>query len=340
MKKVFVTGSNGFLGSWIVKSLLKKGYLVKALVRSKSRLDNLSNLSIEYAYGDILDRKAIENSLFDCNYIIHTAGIAHFKPNSSKEMFAVNVDGVINICESALKFNIDKIILTSSTAVMGGSNLPKIMDESSPSMAEERKIDYFVSKYRGERIGLSYQKRGLNISALRPVVLLGPGDIYNSSTTTFLDLAKGKLPVFVNGGAGFCDVREVATAHVTALEKSRSGEVYILGGHNKEIKDLLRLVSNMVGCKMPYEVPYNIAYFLADISEKIAKKMGIVPSLSRDLVKASSLFTYTSSQKAIEELDYSIRDLESSFLDTFRYFIETKRLKPYSSQLKNLAIEK
>lgn len=334
--KVFVTGSNGFLGGWVVKSLIDKGYEVKALVRKNSCLDNLSNLNIEYCYGDVLDEKSIMNGLSGCDSIIHVAGVANFKPSAAKAMMNVNINGVNNICETALKTNIKKIVVTSSIVALGGSEKPVIMKEDQPSIAESTGVNYYISKFKGEQSALSYQKLGLDLCVLRPVMLLGPGDINNSSTALFLDLATGKLPVYVNGGASFCDVREVANAHVSALEKGRSGEIYILGGHNVEMRDLVQIVSNITGAKRPYEVSYNFAYFVASLIEFFAKKIKIETSLSKELIKASKLFTYASSEKAIKELDYSIRSLDSSLIDTFSYFIQTKRLKPSSKELKKL----
>lgn len=334
MKKVMVTGATGFIGSWVVRELVSHGYEVRALVRKTSSLANLDGLPVERVEGDVLDRASVREALKGCQGVIHTAGVAHFRPGENERMYAVNEGSIDIVLGQALEMGVERAVLTASTAVMGGSVTPRVATEHTPSNAEALGIDYFISKYRGEQKAFELARKGLNVCTLRPVVCMGPGDIYHSSATTFKAIAAGQMPVFVHGGASFCDVRDVAAAHLTALEKGRKGEAYILGGHNLEIQEMMARVSKVAGRKTPSAVPYPVAFSFASVMELLARMRGTVPDMSRQLVKASRLYTFVQSDKAMAELGYEIRPFEDSLHDTLVFFLKQGRLKASTPELK------
>jgi dihydroflavonol-4-reductase len=343
--KVLVTGATGFIGSWIVQELLAAGHSARVLTRGSSNLQNLQALlsapdslqRIERADGDVLQPASLRAAVTGCDAVIHTAGIAHFKPDDTPMMYRVNVDGVRNVLEAALAAGVQRAVLTSSVAAMGGGHKPRVADEQTPSNAESLGIDYNTSKLRGELVGMELHKKGLPLIVLRPVVALGPGDIYHSSTSTFLALARRKLPVFVDGGASFGDVRDMARAHVAALTQGRVGQAYILGGHNLEMAQLIRTVETLTGVPGPRRVPFTLAHSIAGAVELTMRALGKRTDLSRQLVKASHLYTWVSSDKAKAELAYAIRPLDESLIDTYRYFLQAGRLSPVTPELKALA---
>ena len=332
-----ITGATGFLGSWIARELVAAGHTVRALVRPTAKLDNLEGLAIERAEGDVLDRSSVERALEGCDAVMHTAGIAHFLPDNVDLMYAVNHRGVENVLGAALSAGIARAVLTSSTAAVGGSRERRVCDERTASNAEALGIDYFVSKYRGEQAALALAAKGLNVAIVKPVVLLGPGDIYHSSATTFLALAAHKLPVVVAGGASFCDVRDVARAHVVALEKATPAATWLLGGHNMEVTDMTRKVAAFAGVAPPRVVPFPLALTVATIAEYSARLLHRKTDLSRDLVRAARLYTWVDSSKAKKDLGYVIRPFEESLADTLRFFLKTNRLRASTPELKALA---
>lgn len=335
--KVLVTGATGFLGSWVTRELLARGHEVRALVRERSNRANLLGLPVELALGDALDRKSVRSALEGCEAVVHTAGIAHFLPGETKRMYAVNVDSVGIVLEAALERGVRRAVVTSSVAAMGGTPEPRILDEESPSTAQASGIDYLISKYLGERKAMELARQGLPVVAVRPAVVLGPGDIYRSSATTFAALARRKIPVYVSGGACFCDVRDVARGHAEALERGKPGEAYILGGQNLEIGEMVKIVGRVAGVRPPRRVPYGVAYAVSAALELFARATGVRADLSRQLVKASHLYTFVSSAKAERELGYRSRPFEESLRDTLRFFLSNGRLKPATPELRALA---
>jgi dihydroflavonol-4-reductase len=334
--RVLLTGATGFVGSWVARELVAAGHEVRALVRKTSKLTNIEGLPIERAVGDVLDAASVRRALDGRDAVVHTAGVTDFGADS-RRLFEVNVTGVSVVFGAAAEMGVERALLTSSIAAIGGAFFPRVADEKTPSNAESVGVDYLASKYRGERVALDFAARGLSVCAVRPGVVLGPGDIYNSSATTILALARGSLPAYVAGGASFCDVRDVARGHVAALERGRKGETYILGGHNLEIGELVRRVAEMTGVPAPKRMPYAVAYAVAAVSELAARLFGRRAELSRQLVRASALYTFASSAKAERDLGYTIRPFEDSLRDTLRFFIANGRLKPATPELSKLA---
>jgi dihydroflavonol-4-reductase len=346
--KVLVTGATGLIGSWVVRELVAAGHSPRVMVRPHSNLANLADLlgeggsgssrsKVDRCAGDVLDAESVRAALAGCDAVIHTAGVARFQPDDKAMMYRVNVEGVEIVLSEARRQNLQRAVLTSSMAALGGSATPRVADESTPSNAEQLGVDYNLSKWRGEQAGLRIGEAGLPLCVLRPVVAVGPGDIYLSSTATFLALARRRMPVYVDGGAAFADVRDLARAHVAALTRGSPGRIYNLGGHDLTIGALVKLVERLTGVPAPRRVPYALALCSATVAELASRALRRRSDLSRQLVKASHVYTWASSQRAQDELDYRVRPLEDSLRDTFRYFLENGRLKPTTPELRALA---
>jgi len=334
--RVLVTGGSGFIGSWVVRELLARGHSVRVLVRPQSNLANLAGTAAELVGGDVLDRASVEAAVAGCEGVVHTAGIVRFG-GGEERLRAVNEAGVESVLGAALRAGVRRAVVTSSTAVMGGQREPVVADEATSSNALELGIDYFTSKARGEEVALSMFEKGLPVVAVRPAVVLGPGDVYRSSAGTVLALARGSIPFYVEGGASFCDVRDVARGHVEALERGTPGEPYILGGTNLTTTDMVRRVAQASGAKPPRRVPYLLALASAAAGEWIGRRRGREPRISAQLVRASHLYTFVSSERAVRELGYAIRPFEETLRDTLRWFIAEGRIPASTPELRSLA---
>jgi len=334
--RVLVTGATGLLGVAIVRELLLRGDAVRALVRPASGLAGLDGLGAEIARGDILDAASVRAALAGCEGLVHAAGIPRIGAGA-RETFDANVTGAEIVLGAALEAGVARAVLTSSTSVMGGTREPLVQDESTAGNAEALGIGYFVSKLRGERAGLALAARGLPLVVVRPSVVLGPGDTHGSSTSIVLALARRRLPGWVEGGTSFCDVRDVARGHVEALLRGRAGEVYVLGGHNRKVSELVAHVAAAAGVPPPPRIPYPVALGVAALQEARAKLTGGRPATTRDLVRAAALYTFVSSARAERELGYAVRPFDEMVRDTLRFALATGRLRPETPALRALA---
>ncbi len=333
---VLVTGATGFLGAAICRELLARGHAVRALVRPASGLAGLEGLGVEVVRGDVLDRASVDAALAGCDAVVHAAGLPRIG-GDARDVFAVNVRGAELVLAAALEARVARAVLTSSVSAGGATGTPVVMDESTPGNAESLGIGYFASKLRGERAGLALAARGLPLVVLRPAVVLGPGDTHRSSAEIVVGIARRRLPGWLEGGSSFCDVRDVARGHAEALERGRAGEVYLLGGHNLRVSEMVARVAAIAGVPPPPRIRFPVAWAGALLKEGLAKARGRRAAMNRELVRAARRFTFVSSAKAERELGYAIRPFDEMVRDTLRFAIATGRVKPESPQLRALA---
>ena len=335
---VLVTGATGLVGASVAGELLARGHRVRALARPTSDLSNLDLTRVEVALGDVLDRGSVEAALAGCDAVVHVAGVADLG-GEKKRLYAINAGGVEVVLGAALAAGVKRAVLTSSTAVLGGAQTPRVMDEETTSSAETIGLDYFLSKKMGEETALDLASRGLPLVVVRPSFVLGPGDVNLSSASIVMSLAKQRLPVYVQGGASFADVRDVARGHAEALERGRVGETYILGGQNLTMDEMVGRTCRMAGVKAPLRIPYRLASAAIRAMGLLSGFGGPPPVIHPDLLRASALYTFVTSAKAQRELGYTIRPFDQSVRDTLRWYLAKGKLRATTPELVALAAQ-
>jgi dihydroflavonol-4-reductase len=335
--RVLLTGATGLVGGAIARALLARGHALRVYARSTSDTAALEAAGAEVVRGGLEDAGALAAALGGRDAVVHTAGVVGYAPGMTAELEAVNVRAVETVLGTAQLVGVPRAVLTSSTSVFGGSRRPEIADETTGGNAERLGIPYFDSKVRGERAARGVGARGLALVIVRPSYVLGPGDVHGSSASILVALARRRIPAYVEGGASFCDVRDVADGHVAALERGVAGEVYVLGGHNLTMTELMRRVCAAAGVPPPRRVPRVVALGAARVQELSARLAGRRARMTRDLVRASALYTFVSSAKAERALAYRIRPFDEMVRDTLRWAIDTGRLAPETDALRALA---
>src|SRR6266540_3318633 len=334
--KVLVTGATGLLGSAIARELVARGHEVRALVRPGSDLAPLAGLAVEVARGDVLDAASLSAALAGRDAVVHAAGLARIggDPEATR---AVNVRGTELVLGAALEAGVARAVHTSSTSVMGGTRAPALLDEATPGNAASLGIGYFATKLAAEHAALALAARGLALVVVRPSFVLGPGDTHGSSASLVIALARRRIPAYVEGGASFCDVRDVAAGHAAALERGRAGEVYVLGGHNLGMGEMFARTCALAGVPAPRRLPVPVGLAFAGAQEVYARLAGRRPGMTRELVRAAALYTFASSARAQRELGYVIRPFEEMVADTLRFALATGRLRAETAALRALA---
>ncbi len=237
MKKILITGSEGFAGQHLVKAL-EKEYSIIGISRHEV-LDSTEN--IVYKNGDILDQKFMEDLIKEekPDVIFHLAAIAITWKGDPEEIFRINFNGTLNIYESVLKVKKDseydpKIIYVSTSDVYGKTKNPESITEDAPFFPVNF---YAVSKVSADRLSYQYsQTHKLNITILRPFNHTGPGqregffvpDMASQIAKIEKDPTISEIKVGnLNSVKDFLDVRDVANAYKLAIEKDlKPGEAY------------------------------------------------------------------------------------------------------------------
>ena len=202
-KKALVTGSDGFIGSHLVESLVKDGVKVKAFCFYNSNnswgwLDTISNEikdDLEIFLGDIRDPYFVKKAMDGCDTVYHLAALigipySYISPRSYVD---TNVHGTLNIVQAAKELEINKIIHTSTSETYGSAQYVPINEEH-PLIAQS---PYAASKIGADHIALSYHKSfGTPVSILRPFNTYGPRQSNRAVIPTIISqIASGKRKI-------------------------------------------------------------------------------------------------------------------------------------------------
>lgn len=328
--KALVTGANGFVGSAVVRSLLDRGDHVRALVRDGSNRQNLGNLQVEFAIGDVLDMPSVERAAAGCDAVFHVAADYRLWVPDPQHMLAVNVDGTRNVMEAALGAGIGRVVHTSSVATLGihGDGTPA--DETTPSAYEDMIGHYKRSKYLAERlVDDMVRTRGLPAVIVNPSTPMGPRDIRPTPTgKIIIEAAKGRMPAFVDTGLNVVHVDDVADGHLLAHDKGRIGQRYILGGDNLTLADILRRIAQMTGRPAPtIRIPHDLLIPFAAGAEILARITGREPFATREGINLARKHMFFTSAKAERELGYHARPAEAALADALAWMRDNGYLR-------------
>lgn len=283
-KRFLVTGAAGFIGSNLTDKLLEMGATVIGIDNLfNGRLENLDNAQnnkcFQFFKGDIRDINLLLDISKDVDIIFHQAAFTSvpqsvLMPQSCND---VNINGVLNILNTARKNNIEKIIFASSSSVYGDEpSLPKKED-----MKKKPKSPYAVSKLAGEGYVQVYnQLYGLNTTILRYFNVYGPrqkDSPYSGVIAIWLGriIRNEDLIIFGNGqnSRDFTYIKDVINTNILAAKYDNPGEVFNIGA-NSPIKliDLAKLmlkITNKENLNIIHSDPRpgDILHSYADISK-------------------------------------------------------------------------
>ena len=249
-KTAFVTGASGFIGVNLVKQLGEAGWSVIAMHRESSDITYLRQFPARRVVGDIGDRAFLEDAIPDgVDALFHVAGNVSFDSSGDKAQTHANVAGTRAVVEVAKARNVGRFVHTSTGAVWGlHDGIP--IDETAPSNVDEIPVNYYRTKKAAEDTVLEAAAAGLDAVCVNPGNVVGPYDrvIWGPFVQA---IASGAMTTVGTGGGAFCHVDETAKAHISACERGRRGERYILAGANESYETVASVVAKLVGVNAP-----------------------------------------------------------------------------------------
>ena len=317
--RAFVTGATGFVGSAVVRSLLRRGVATKVLARPSSDLGNIAGLDVELFYGDLRDKDALVRALYHCDVLYHVAAYYSTDEANSQTMYEVNVRGTQVVMRAALEAGVQRAVHTSTIGTIGQPVDGSLATEATAFNLWDTASDYVKSKYLGEVAALRFCQAGLPVVVVHPCAPVGPRDSKPSSTgQRLLDYLHGRLPSFVEGGINFVAVDDVAQGEVLAAEKGRVGERYILGHKegNLRLEDFCALMERVSGV-MPPPIPRRPFLRLRSVRDRFPPPIGRDKACVRDL-KPRALTCDPS--KAVRELNLPQTPLATALAEAIDWF--------------------
>jgi len=318
---ILVTGATGHVGNVLVRELLAQGQRVRAMVLPNDNCASLEGLDVEYVVGNVLDPASLDRAMDGVDVVYHLAGIISILPGAETLMRRVNVEGVRNTAQAALRAGVRRMVHISSIHAFQRMPHGICIDESIPFAPDSPAGTYDRTKAEGTLAVLEAVEQGLDAVIACPTGIIGPYDYLDSEMGNVIrNFARKRLHFLVKGAYDFVDVRDVAKGLTLAAEKGRAGETYILSGARIEIAQIKEVVQEFAGVHTPHIVaPMWVAELIARIAEPLYRLTHAIPKFthySLRTVQDNCNFSHT---KAQTELGYTPRPLRESIADVLRW---------------------
>jgi dihydroflavonol-4-reductase len=319
-----VTGATGFVGSAVVRALLREGRPVRVLVRPGSqRRRLLEGLEVDVALGDLAEPATCRVALQGCTALFHVAADYRLWVPVPETMYRTNVEGTRALLRAAGDAGVRRVVYTSSVATLGLRPDRQPADETTPVSLADMIGHYKRSKFLAEAAVRELAEAGLPVVIVNPSAPIGPGDARPTPTgQVVLHAAQGRMPAYVDTGLNVVHVDDVAAGHLLALERGEVGERYILGGENMALGALLATIARLVGRRPPrLRLPAGLLLPVARAAEALARlRPGAEPFITRDGVRMAQKTMYFTSAKAEGALGYRSRPAEEALRDAIAWY--------------------
>jgi dihydroflavonol-4-reductase len=245
---VCVTGAGGFIAAHVVRELLERGYAVRGTVRgnpSERRYAVLRALEgaserLSLRQIELLDRAGWATAVLGCDAVIHCASPYRLDVRDpERELITPAVGGTRNVIEAATAVGVPRVVITSSLAAVTDEPVPgRVFTESDwNDRSSAERNPYYASKAAAERAAWDLEAQagpGFRLVAIVPAFVLGPsiGPALNLSAEVVRDLLAGATPALVDLNWLVTDVRDVALAHVAAMELEAATGRYLCAGES------------------------------------------------------------------------------------------------------------
>jgi dihydroflavonol-4-reductase len=319
-----VTGATGFVGSAVVRHLLRAGHHVRVFVRPNSDRRNLEGLGVDPIVGDLLDRVSVDRAVQGCNAVFHVAADYRLWVPDPQKLYETNVTGTRNMMLAALHGGVERIVYTSSVAALGLRSDRTPADETTPVSLNDMIGHYKRSKFLAEaEVQALVAQHNLPAVIVNPSTPVGPRDIKPTPTGRMIaDAVRGRLPAFVDTGLNLVHVDDVAAGHQLAFERGVIGQRYILGAENLSLAEMLGEIATITGRRPPrIRLPHNLVLPVAFLAEGWARvRRTRQPLVTVSGVQLAKKHMYFSHQKAARELGFNPRPGDAALRDAVAWF--------------------
>jgi dihydroflavonol-4-reductase len=314
LRTVLVTGGTGYLGSWVIVTLLRQGFIVRTTVRNLARegelramiaseVDPGDRLSV-YA-ADLLKNEGWDHAAAGSDYIIHTASPMPVGEFKGQDIVTPAREGTRRVLEAATIADVKRVVLTSSgvAALPPLGQTAPISERSWTERPDKAAYKYAHAKTLAERDAWEFVRSnhgGPELTTILPGFIQGPvmGPDFSGSVELVAKMLQGKMPAVPRIGFRIVDVRDLAELHVRAMiSPPAAGERFLAMGEFLWLIDFARILRERFGegaAKAPTRVmPDWLVRFLALFIDDMASvKPDLGVEQSADVSKVERMLNW------------------------------------------------
>jgi len=322
-----ITGGGGFIGRHLVRLLLERGESVRILELEDVEIENPE---IEVIRGSICERDTVSRALNGVDRLYHLAANPNLWDIDKNVFMKVNYEGTRVVLEEAARFDLDRIIYTSTESILKDPRSKRERSRGKGIRPDKLELEdmpgpYCRSKYLAEQHARAASRNGQPVVIVSPTMPVGPGDRnLTPPTKMILGFLNGSTPAYLNCGLNLVDVRDVACGHLLAAERGRIGEQYILGNENLTLQEILLMIQELTGITPPrLQIPYWIALAFSFISEFMADHITHRPPMAPLTgVRLARDHMFFESRKAVQELGFVQTPIRKALADSIDWLID------------------
>lgn len=332
MKKILVSGADGFIGSHLVESLVHLGYNVKAFTLYNSfnkwgwldSLDKSVLSEIDVFSGDIRDPYGVKNAMEGCDTVLHLAALIAipYSYHSPDTYIDTNIKGTLNVLQAARSLNVERIIHTSTSEVYGTARFVPITEEH-PLQGQS---PYSASKIGADQLAYSfYTSFELPVITIRPFNTYGPRQSARAVIPTIITQLANGLDVLKLGSIhptrDFNYVQDTVDGFIAALKAENAfGETINLGSNFEiSIGDTVNVIAELMNKSITIETE----------DKRLRPKDSEVERLWADNKKAADMLHWKPKYGGLE-------GFKAGLSKTIEWFSKPENLSNYKSDIYNV----
>lgn len=315
---IYLTGATGFIGSRVAQRLLARGERIRILVRSRSKGAPLEKLGAELIEGELADQAVHERGMAGATSAIHLAATYEVGVVDRAAMWRTNVEGTRAFLGALASSGIPRAIHVSTTVALGPSS-----HHSEPREAYSGPYHsvYHETKAAAHGLARAAQQNGMPLIIVCPSFVYGPGDA-GPAGNFIRDLLGGKLPALLSRPAHFSYVyvEDVVSGIVSALDRGKVGEVYILSGQAAHMNEFAERVAKLGGVRAPVlRFPVPVAKGTGVLLDFVSRLTKLRFPITREGVTTTASDRWLHGhERATRELGYVARSLDDGLAETIR----------------------
>lgn len=318
-----MTGATGFIGRKLCFELAQTGHHVKALCRNTEHPYLMRHPNIEPVKGDILLPDTLNKAMESCTQVYHTAAMAKMWCRNQHDFLETNVTGTRNVLLAAQQAGIARVVYTSTCGVWGPT-LKYPLTEDEPRIVGFP-IAYERTKYLAELEVNKFVEQGMDVVTVNPSRVFGEGPITDSNTVSKMisGYLKGKWRIIPGDGgqvSNYAYLDDVVNGHIAAMEKGLTGNRYILGGEDISFDQFFSTLAEVSGVQRKMlKLPQKLIKFYSHLEALKTRLTGLAPVFLPEFADRLLFNQKYSSQKAAEQLGYTITPFDEAMRRTVNY---------------------